>query len=186
MSRTLLAQVRVVYRAQISIAAQASPNSNAMIMVTRFKFRTAGTEGQNRSHSDARLSVELIRETHKFIAKKLRGVLDDQTQERNAANPRIGFESILTSCSVSTSVDATTTQRNALFSVVLWTGLYSYRLAAHGKSVVSVCNTAKNVGTRLQCSFNIRAIWKQILLTPGRKALQTYGFPTYIPVWEVP
>ena len=184
MSLTLLAQVRVVYRAQISIAAQASPNSNAMIMVTKFKFRTAGTEGQNRSHSDARLSVELIRETHKFIAKKLWGFLDDQTQERNAGNPRIGSESILTSCSVSTSVDATTTQRNALFSVVLWTGPYSYRLAAHGKS--PVCNTAKNVGTRLQCSFNIRAIWKQIPLTPGWKALQTYGFPTYIPVWEVP
>ena len=38
MSRSLLAPVRVVYWA---IAAQDSPNGNAMIMMTRFKFRNS-------------------------------------------------------------------------------------------------------------------------------------------------
>ena len=37
----LLAHVRVVYRVQIAIAAQASPNGNAMIMMMRFKFRNS-------------------------------------------------------------------------------------------------------------------------------------------------
>ena len=36
------------------------------------------------SQSDARPCVALIRETHKFIAKKSRGFLDDQTLEYNA------------------------------------------------------------------------------------------------------
>ena len=38
-------------------------------------------------------------------------------------NTRRGSESILASCCISTSVNAKTMQRNALFSVVLWTGL---------------------------------------------------------------
>ena len=36
------------------------------------------------SQSDAKPCVALIRETHKFITKKSREFLDDQTQERNA------------------------------------------------------------------------------------------------------
>ena len=36
------------------------------------------------SQSDARPSIVLIRETHKFITEKNQGVLDDQMQERNA------------------------------------------------------------------------------------------------------
>ena len=39
-NNALLAQVRVVYRAQVAIAAQASPNGNAMITM-RFKFRNS-------------------------------------------------------------------------------------------------------------------------------------------------
>ena len=38
-------------------------------------------------------------------------------------NTRRGSESILASCCISTSVNAKAMQRNALFSVVLWTGL---------------------------------------------------------------
>ena len=38
-------------------------------------------------------------------------------------NTRRGSESILASCCISTSVNTKTMQRNALFSVVLWTGL---------------------------------------------------------------
>ena len=41
-------------------------------------------------------------------------------QERNA---RIGSNSILALCCVSTNIDAKTTQQNTLFSIVLWTGL---------------------------------------------------------------
>ena len=37
-NNALLAQVHVVYRAEIVIAAQASYNSNAMVMMMRFKF----------------------------------------------------------------------------------------------------------------------------------------------------
>ena len=42
-NNALLAQVRVVHRAQIAIVAQASPNGNAMIMMMRFKLQIAGT-----------------------------------------------------------------------------------------------------------------------------------------------
>ena len=39
-NNALLAQVRVVYRAQVAIAAQASPNGNAIITMI-FKFRNS-------------------------------------------------------------------------------------------------------------------------------------------------
>ena len=71
------------------------------------------------SQSDARPCIALIRETHKFITKKGRGFLTTRRKNATQGDARIGSESILASCYVSTSVDAKTTQRNALFSVVL-------------------------------------------------------------------
>ena len=43
------------------------------------------------SQYDASPCVALICETHKFITKKSRGVLDDQTQERNAGECKDGI-----------------------------------------------------------------------------------------------
>ena len=77
------------------------------------------------SQSDARPCVALIHETHKFITKKVGGFLTTRCKNATQGNARIGSESILVSYCVSTSVDVKTTQRNTLFSVVLWTGLYS-------------------------------------------------------------
>ena len=80
------------------------------------------------SQSDARPCVALIREMHKFITKKFGGFLTTWYKNAMQGNARIGSESILVSCCVSTSIDAKTTQHNALFSVVLWTGLKPIRL----------------------------------------------------------
>ena len=71
------------------------------------------------SQSVVRPCVMLIRETHKFITKKIRGLLMTRCKNTMQGNARIGSKSILASCCISTSVDARTTQRNALFSVVL-------------------------------------------------------------------
>ena len=71
------------------------------------------------SQRDARPCVALIRETHKFITKKSRGFLTTRRTNVTQGNARIGSESILALCCVSTSVDVKTTQRNALFSVIL-------------------------------------------------------------------
>ena len=71
------------------------------------------------SQSDTRLCVALIREMHKFITKKVGGFLTTRRKNATQGNARIGSESILASCCVSTSVDAKTTQHNVLFSVVL-------------------------------------------------------------------
>ena len=75
------------------------------------------------SQSDARPCIALIRETHKYITKKVGGFLTTRRKNATQANVRIGSESILASCYVSTSVDTKITQHNALFSVVLWTCL---------------------------------------------------------------
>ena len=71
------------------------------------------------SQSDARPYVALIREMHKFITKKVGGFLSTRHKNAMQGNARIGSESILVSCCVSTSVDVKITQRKALFSVVL-------------------------------------------------------------------
>ena len=71
------------------------------------------------SQSDAKPCVALVRETHKFITKKVGGFLTTRHKNATQGNTRIGAESILASYCVSTSVDVKTTQRNALFSVVL-------------------------------------------------------------------
>ena len=57
-----------------------------------------------------------------FITKKKSGGGVSMTRRKNAmqGNARIGSDSILASC----SVDAKTTQRNALFNVVLWIDHY--------------------------------------------------------------
>ena len=68
------------------------------------------------SQSDARPCVALIRETH---IQKVRDFLTIRRKNATQGNARIGSESILASCFVSTSIYAKATQRNALFSVVL-------------------------------------------------------------------
>ena len=70
------------------------------------------------SQSYTRPCIALIRELHKFITKKS-GFLTTKRKITTQENARIGSESILVSCCVSTSVDAKMTQCNALFSVVL-------------------------------------------------------------------
>ena len=76
------------------------------------------------SQSDARPCIVLFCETHKFITKKVRSFLMTRRKNTMQGNARIGSESILASCCISTSIDEKTMQRNALFSIVLWTGLY--------------------------------------------------------------
>ena len=71
------------------------------------------------SQSDTRPYVALICETHKFITKKVGGFLTTRRKNATQGNARIGSESILASCCVSTSVDMKMTQRNALLGVVL-------------------------------------------------------------------
>ena len=74
---------------------------------------------QTGSRSDVRRRVALICETHKFIIEKVGNLLTTRRMNATQGNGRIGSESILPSSRVSTSVDAKTTLRNALFSVVL-------------------------------------------------------------------
>ena len=71
------------------------------------------------SQSDARPGVALIRETHKFITKKVGDFLTTRHKNATQGSARIGSESILALYCVSTSVDAKATQRNALICVVL-------------------------------------------------------------------
>ena len=61
------------------------------------------------SQSDARPCVALIREAHKFITKESQGFLTTRRKNATQGNAKIGFESILALCCISTSVDAKTT-----------------------------------------------------------------------------
>ena len=67
------------------------------------------------SQSDARPCVALIRETHKFITKKVGDFLTTRRKNVTQGSARIGPESILASYCVFTSVEAKATQRNALY-----------------------------------------------------------------------
>ena len=71
------------------------------------------------SQSDTRSCITLIHETHKFITKKVGDFLTTRRKNAMQGNARIGSESILASCCFSTSIDVKTTQRNALFSIIL-------------------------------------------------------------------
>ena len=92
------------------------------------------------SHGDAIIFVALICETHKFITKKVGGFLTTWRKNATQGDARMGSKSSLASCCVYTSVDTKTTQRNALFSVVLWTDLNSeMRLKVGSQSDTRTC-----------------------------------------------
>ena len=104
------------------------------------------------SQSDAIPCVALICETHKFITKKGQGFLMTRRKITTQGNARMGSESILVSCCVLTSVDAKTMQRNALFNVVLWTGLY-YSLLYNNYVLVTVTYIHVQHRAIVTCAF---------------------------------
>ena len=68
------------------------------------------------SKSDTRPCVALIRKMQKIITKKVGGFLTTRRKNATQGNARIGSESILASCCVSTSVDNTCNVTHCLAS----------------------------------------------------------------------